>query len=172
MNIKTLPFGEMEAFNVLVEIPARTQTKYEYDEEQDIIKLDRVLYGSQRYPMNYGFIPQTRAADGDHTDVLLFTTEPLMPGSVAVCRAIGFMEMIDGGEVDNKILAVPVKDPRFSDILSLDDLPQHTLKEIQNFFETYKALEKKSVEVKGFQGKEKALQEIEETKKAYSEESH
>lgn len=167
-----MPFGELEAFNVVIEISQGSHDKYEYDEKLDVVKLDRVLYGSYHYPTNYGFVPETRAEDGDHTDVLLFSTNPLMPGTVAEARAIGFMEMIDGGEIDNKILAVPTKDPRFSDILSSEDLPAHMLKEIQNFFETYKLLEKKSVEVKGFQGKDRAHQELENTRKAYSAESH
>lgn len=172
MNIKDLPFGEIEAFNVVIEIPQGSQDKYEYDEELDVVKLDRVLYGSQRFPANYGFIPQTRAEDGDHTDVVLLSTNPLVPGTIAVGRAIGFMEMIDGGEKDNKIIAVPVKDPRFNDILTLEDLPQHKLAEIRNFFETYKLLQNKPVEVKGFEDKARAVQELENTKKAYSEESH
>jgi inorganic pyrophosphatase len=167
MNIKDLPFGEMEAFNVVVEIPQGSQDKYEYDEKLDVIKLDRVLYSAQRYPTNYGFVPQTRALDGDHADVLLFSTNPLVAGCVAEARAIGFMEMIDGGEIDNKILAVPITDPRFKDILSLDDLPQHVLLEIKNFFENIKVLQNKVVEVKGFGDKARAIQELESTKKAY-----
>jgi inorganic pyrophosphatase len=170
MNIKDLPFGEMEAFNVVVEISAYSQDKYEYDEKLDVIKLDRVLYGSQRFPANYGFIPQTRAEDGDHTDVLLFSTNPIMPSAIVSARAIGFMEMLDAGEVDNKIIAVPIKDPRFEDIQSLEDLPQHKLKEIENFFMTYKVLQGKKVEVKGFQGKERALQELVSTQEAFKKE--
>jgi inorganic pyrophosphatase len=172
MNIKDLPFGENEAFNVVVEIPQGSQDKYEYDEELDVVKLDRVLYGSQRFPANYGFIPQTRAEDGDHTDVVLLSTNPLIPGTIAEGRAIGFMEMIDAGDKDNKIIAVPVKDPRFKDILSLEDLPEHRLAEIRNFFETYKILQNKVVEVKGFMGKDRAVEELEKTKQAYSQESH
>jgi inorganic pyrophosphatase len=171
MSIHNLPFGEPEAFNVVVEIPQGSQDKYEYDEELELIKLDRVLYGAQAYPMNYGFIPETRAEDGDHTDVLLFTTNPLVTGCIAVARPIGFMEMIDGGEVDNKILAVPVKDPRFDDIKSLEDLPKHRLDEIKNFFETYKELQNKKVEVKGFADKARALQELENTRKAFAGEN-
>lgn len=170
MNIKDLPFGENEKFNVVVEIPQGSQDKYEYDEELDVIKLDRVLFGSQRFPANYGFIPQTRAEDGDHTDVVLITTNPINSGFVVAARALGFMEMIDGGEVDNKIIAVPTEDPRFKDIQTLEDLPEHKLKEIQNFFETYKLLQNKKVEVKGFQGKDRAIEELEKTKEAFSKE--
>ncbi|GAC1412499.1 MAG: inorganic diphosphatase [Candidatus Doudnabacteria bacterium] len=167
MNIKDLPFGEIEAFHVVVEIPQGSQDKYEYDEKFDVIKLDRVLYGAQRFPANYGFVPQTRALDGDHADVVLFSTNPIIPGAVVTSRAIGFMEMVDGGEVDNKILAVPIDDPRFNDVQSLDDIPQHRLEEVKNFFETYKVLQKKNVEVKGFGDKARAIEELELTKKAY-----
>ena len=170
MNIKDLPFGEPEKFNVVIEIPQGSQDKYEYDEELDVIKLDRVLYGAQRFPANYGFIPQTRAEDGDHTDVLLLTTNPIMAGAIVVARPIGFMEMLDAGEVDNKIIAVPVADPRFSGYQSLEDVGEHQLKEIQNFFETYKVLQGKKVEVKGFQDKAAALAAIESTREAYSKE--
>ena len=172
MDIKNLKFGEMEAFTVLIEIPAGSQTKYEYDEVADALSLDRVLYGAQRYPLNYGFIPETLAADGDHSDALVFATEPLMPLTILKARAIGMMEMVDSGEVDNKIIAVPVKDPRFADIQTLEDLPQHLLKEVQNFFETYKALENKKTEVSGFTDKAHALAELEATRKVYSEENH
>ncbi|HEX5429805.1 MAG TPA: inorganic diphosphatase [Patescibacteria group bacterium] len=167
MNIKELPFGTAEEFNVVIEIPQGSQDKYEYDEELDVIKLDRVLYGAQRYPANYGFVPETRAADGDHTDVLLFSTNPIPSATIVVARPIGIMEMVDSGEVDNKILAVPVKDPRFNNVSDFKDLSEHTPKEIQNFFETYKALQGKKVEIKGFAGKESAIKELEETYKSY-----
>ena len=166
MSLKDVPFGELDAFNVVVEIPKGSQDKYEYDEKLDAIKLDRVLYGAQTFPFNYGFIPQTRADDGDHADAVVFSTNPLVVGAVVSCRAIGFMEMIDSGEGDNKIISVPVKDPRFTDIESLDDLPEHALKEIRNFFETYKVLQNKKVEVKGFAGKDRAIKELEDTRKA------
>lgn len=170
MNIKDLPFGEVEKFNVVVEIPKGSQDKYEYDEELDVIKLDRVLYGSQRFPFNYGFVPQTRAEDGDHTDALILSTNPVVPGCVVTCRPIGFMGMVDSGEVDNKILAVPVSDPRYADIMTLEDLPKHLLKEIKNFFETYKILQNKTVEIKGFEGKDRAVKELEATREAFSKE--
>lgn len=170
MAIKDLPFGSADAFNVVVEISKGSQDKYEYDEKLDVVKLDRVLYGAQRYPVNYGFVPETRALDGDHADVLLLSTNPIPPAVVVESRAIGFMGMIDAGETDNKIIAVPITDPRFSDIFSLDDLPQHELKEIRNFFETYKVLQNKTVEISGFEGVDRAKQELESTHKAYSKE--
>jgi len=170
MSLKDVPFGEMEAFNVVIEISRGSQDKYEYDEHTDVIKLDRVLFGSQRYPANYGFIPETRAEDGDHSDALVFSTNPFIVGSVVPVRAIGIMHMIDKGEVDNKILTVPVDDPRFAHVQSIQDIDEHTLKEIKNFFETYKELEGKKVEIKGFADKAEAIAELESTKAAFSKE--
>ena len=167
MSIHTLPFGTPEKFHVLVEIPKGSQDKYEYDEELHVMKLDRVLYSAQAFPTNYGFIPETRALDGDHADAMLFSTNPIFPGTVVEARAIGFMEMIDSGEVDNKILAVPTKDPRFADFNTLEDLPAHVLKEIQNFYENIKVLQGKTVEVKGFFGPERAIEELKETNERY-----
>lgn len=168
MGLKDVPFGSLEKFNVIIEISQGSQDKYEYDEELDVIKLDRVLYTAQRYPANYGFIPETRADDGDHTDVLLFSTNPIPPGVVVEARAIGFMNMEDSGEIDNKILAVPTEDPRFAHVQSLAELPEHSPKEIKNFFETYKLLQNKEVKVGEFESKEKALEYIQKTKEAYN----
>ncbi|HYF04646.1 MAG TPA: inorganic diphosphatase [Patescibacteria group bacterium] len=167
MNVKNLPFGTLDEFNVFVEIPKHSHNKYEYDEALDIIKLDRVLFGSQVYPGNYGFIPQTRALDGDHADALVLSTNPVPSGVVISCRALGIMHMVDHGEVDNKIIAVAIKDPRFEDIHTLQDLPKHTLDEIKNFFETYKILEKKDVEISVFEGVAEAKTELEKTHQAY-----
>ncbi len=167
MNLKNIPFGEVEAFNAVIEIPKGSQEKYEYDPEIEAIRLDRVLYGSQRFPLNYGFIPQTLAEDGDPADVFLFSTNPLLPGIVAEARPIGFIEMVDSGENDNKIVAVPTKDPRFAGIQSLEDLPEHIMKEVQNFLETYKVLQGKTVEIKGFAGKDRAIEEIKKTHESY-----
>ncbi len=170
MSLKHIPFGSPEKFNVIIEISQGSQDKYEYDEELDVIKLDRVLYSSQRFPANYGFIPETRAEDGDHADVLLFSTNPIIPGAVVEARAIGFMNMIDSGEADNKILAVPTSDPRFSDVKSLEDLPEHSAKEIKNFFETYKLLQNKTVTIDGFAGVDEAIKFIRSTRETYKSE--
>lgn len=170
MSLKDVPFGKPEKFNVIIEISQGSQDKYEHDEELDIIKLDRVLYSSQRFPANYGFIPETRADDGDHTDVLLFSTNPIHPGAVVEARAIGFMHMNDSGETDNKILAVPTSDPRYSHVDSLADLSEHSPKEIKNFFETYKILQDKSVTVGEFEGAKQAQEYISKTRKVYEEE--
>lgn len=168
MGLKNVPFGKPEKFNVIIEISQGSQDKYEYDEKLDVLKLDRVLYSAQRFPANYGFIPETRADDGDHTDVLLFSTNPIIPGAVVEARAIGFMNMEDGGEIDNKILAVPTEDPRFEHVKSIAELPEHSPKEIKNFFETYKLLQNKEVKVGEFEGADKAQAFIEKTREAYS----
>ncbi|QQS23274.1 inorganic diphosphatase [bacterium] len=170
MGLKDVPFGSVEKFNVIIEISQGSHDKYEYDEELDVIKLDRVLFSAQRYPYNYGFIPQTRADDGDNTDVLLFSTNPIPPGVVVEARAIGFMNMEDNGEIDNKVLAVPTEDPRYKSVKSLADLSEHSPKEIKNFFETYKILENKSVSVGEFEGADKALEYIAKTRDVYSKE--
>lgn len=170
MGLQDVPFGTLDKFNVIIEISQGSHDKYEYDEKLDIIKLDRVLFSAMRYPYNYGFIPATRADDGDHTDVLLFSTNPIPPGVVVEARAIGFMNMIDSGEVDNKILAVPTEDPRYTSVKSLADLSEHSPKEIKNFFETYKLLENKSVTVGEFEDADKAREYIEETRKVYETE--
>ncbi|MEZ4180276.1 MAG: inorganic diphosphatase [Candidatus Doudnabacteria bacterium] len=156
MALKDVPSGSLEKFNVIIEIPQGSQDKYEYDEKLDVIKLDRVLFTSQRFPANYGFVPQTLADDGDPADVLLFSTNPLFPGAVVEARAIGFMNMSDSGETDNKIIAVPTEDIRFADVKSLNDIPEHSSKEIKNFFETYKLLQNKEVVVGDFEDKEAA----------------
>ena len=170
MSLKDVPFGSVDKFNVIIEISQGSHDKYEYDEELDVIKLDRVLFSAQRYPYNYGFIPETRADDGDHTDIVLFSTNPIFPGAVVEARAIGFMNMEDSGEIDNKILAVPTEDPRFTHVKSLADLPEHSPKEIKNFFETYKILENKSVKVGEFEDASKAREYIEQTRKVYEQE--
>ncbi len=170
MGLQDVPFGSPDKFNVIVEIPQGSHNKYEYDEKLDVMKLDRVLFSAVRYPYNYGFIPETRADDGDHTDVLLFSTNPIPPGVVVEARAIGFMNMVDAGEIDNKILAVPTEDPRFTHVKSLADLPEHSPKEVRNFFETYKLLEKKAVEVGQFEDAAKAHAYIEQTRKDWEAE--
>lgn len=171
MSLKQVPFGSIDKFNVIIEISQGSQDKYEYDEELDVIKLDRVLYSSQRFPANYGFIPETRADDGDHTDVVLFSTNPIMPGAVVEARAIGFMNMNDSGDIDNKIIAVPTSDPRFSHVKSFAEVAEHSPKEIKNFFETYKMLQNKSVTVGDFESADKAQEYLEATRKAYETEA-
>jgi inorganic pyrophosphatase len=136
--------------NVLVEIIAGSKNKYEFDKDLNAFALDRVMFSSVQYPYDYGFVPNTLADDGDPLDGMVMMDEPTFPGCVIAARPIGMMEMIDGGDRDEKILCVPDKDPRYAQIKSIKDLPQHRLDEIAEFFGTYKNLEKKPVEVLGW----------------------
>ncbi|EFA69638.1 inorganic pyrophosphatase [Cylindrospermopsis raciborskii S07] len=141
--------------NVLIEIAGGSQNKYEFDKELNAFALDRVLYSSVKYPYDYGFIPNTLAEDGDPLDGMVIMDEPTFPGCVIPSRPIGFLEMIDGGERDEKILCVPVKDPRYAHVNSLKDIPPHRLEEIAEFFRSYKNLEKKVTQILGWHDADK-----------------
>ena len=135
-----------------------------------MIKLDRAMKTAQDYPFDYGFVPQTYWDDGDALDVVVLTTYPLSPGILVEARPVGIMKMIDGGESDDKIISVPKDDPRWDDVKDLKDINAHTLKEIKHFFETYKFIENKKVEIKGFGGKEKAEKAIKKGLELYNKE--
>lgn len=137
--------------NVLIEIPGGSKNKYEYDKELEAFALDRVLYSSVKYPYDYGFVPNTLADDGDPLDGMVIIDEPTFPGCIIAARPIGMLEMIDGGDRDEKILCVPDKDPRYTHVKSLNDVAPHRLEEIAEFFRSYKNLEKKVTEILGWQ---------------------
>lgn len=158
-----------ESFNVIVECQKGSRVKYEVDKESGLIMFDRVLYSPLHYPHNYGFVPRTLWEDGDPLDVLVITHEPLVPGCLVECRAIGVLDMIDDGDGDAKILAVPKKDPRFEQTKTIDDLEPHLLKEMTHFFKVYKDLQNKTVEVKAWEGKEKALKAIKKSFELYDQ---
>ena len=145
--------GTKEIMNVIVEVPRGSMNKYEIDKETGMIALDRVLHTAQTYPFDYGFVPQTLWDDGDALDVILLTTQPLTPGILVHARPIGVLPMVDGGDKDEKVLAVPANDPRFNDIQDLSDVNKHTLKEISHFFLTYKQLQNKEVTLGEFEDK-------------------
>lgn len=149
-----------EQFNTVIEITKGSRNKFEVDKKTGLIMLDRVLYSPFHYPFDYGFIPMTLWDDGDPVDVMLLVHEPTIPGCVVEARPIGAMYMVDSGENDEKILAVPVKDPRFNHFKDISDMGEHLKKEIQHFFEHYKDLQGKKVEVKKWVGKEDALKII------------
>jgi inorganic pyrophosphatase len=152
-----------EIVNIIVEIPAFSSVKYEYDEELETIRVDRVLYTSMVYPFNYGFIPGTMEEDGDPVDVLVISDYPFMPGSVVEVRPIALLEMEDEEGVDSKVVAVPKDkiEPRYSDIRDLKDLPEIVRRKIEHFFEHYKELEPgKWVKIKGWKGVEEARKKI------------
>jgi inorganic pyrophosphatase len=160
---KIKPGNPQEAINVVIEIPQGSNIKYELDKESGAIFLDRILYGSQFYPANYGFVPNTLADDGDPIDVLVLSSESVVPGCVIKSRVIGVLIMEDESGKDEKIIAVPTLklDPEMAKINELEDLPEIKLNQIKHFFETYKDLEpSKWVKVTGFEGKEKAVELI------------
>jgi len=165
-----IPAGSAEEMNVIIEIPKGSKNKYELNKEFGIIELDRVMHTAQDYPFDYGFVPQTKYDDGDPLDVVVLTTYPLAPGVFLKARPVAIMEMIDGGEQDDKIIAVPVEDPRFNEVQSLGDINTHTLKEIKHFFETYKQVQNKKVEVPGFKDVDEAKAAFERSTEMYKNE--
>ena len=159
-----------DEFNVIVECPKGSRVKYEVDKETGLIEFDRVLYSPMHYPTNYGFVPQTLWEDGDPLDVLVMAFEELVPGCLVKCRALGVLDMVDSGEGDAKVLAVPVKDPRFESVKTIDDVEPHLLEEISHFFKVYKDLQKKEVEVGEWRSREEALKDIERSFELYDAE--
>jgi len=149
-----------ESIEVRVEIPRGSRNKYEFDKDRGVYFLDRVLYSSVHYPTDYGYILDTLADDGDALDALVVVNEPTFPGCHIVARAIGVLNMTDEKGGDDKILAVPLGDPRFGSITALEHLDPHWLLEIENFFRTYKELEDKLTQVVGWQGVGPALEVI------------
>lgn len=150
-----------EVIYAVIEIPKGSRNKYEYDKDMEAFALDRVLYSPFYYPAEYGIIPQTLYDDGDPMDIMVLMEQPTFPGCVIESRPIGMMKMIDGGENDDKILAVPVDDPKFAEIKDINDLPNHLLEEIAHFFKEYKTLEGKETEVLGWVNKKEAIEAIE-----------
>lgn len=152
-----------------IEIPRGSRNKYEYDEEQRIFKLDRVLYSSVHYPTDYGWVPDTLAEDGDHLDILVLMEEPTFPGCMIEARPLGGLDMHDEKGSDFKVLAAPIGDPRFDHVKNLDDLGEHWLKEIETFFATYKLLEPKDTEVLGWNDVDHAWRVIDECRARYQQ---
>ncbi|SHE11063.1 inorganic pyrophosphatase [Chlamydia abortus] len=136
--------------DAFIEIPTGSQNKYEYDEDKGAFILDRVLYSPMHYPAEYGYLKNTLALDGDPLDILVLTSFPTFPGCIIEARVIGVLIMTDDKGPDEKLLGVPVNDPRFDGVNSLEDIPQHKLKEIAHFFEVYKDLENKKTVIEGW----------------------
>lgn len=137
--------------NALIEIPQGSRSKYEVDKATGLLKLDRVIYSSFQYPINYGFIPQTLGLDNDPLDILVICSQSIHSLCLVEANVIGNMQMIDSGQEDDKIIAVAAKDPSVNHITRMEELPQHFLLELKNFFEQYKVLENKKVEIDTFQ---------------------
>lgn len=170
-NYLHLPLGERapEEINVVVEIPERSRNKYEYDKALDIFKLDRALHSPIHYPGDYGFAPQSLALDGDPLDVLILTIEPTFPGCLVAARPIGLLKMLDEGKEDDKVLAVPVGEPSFEGIHNYTQIFPHTIRKIQHFFETYKALEGKHTSTHGWEDAAAARRIIVDAHRRFSE---
>ena len=155
--------------NGLIEIPQGSRAKYEVDKATGLLRLDRVIYSSFQYPINYGFIPQTLGHDGDPLDILVLCSQPIQSLCLVEANVIGNMQMIDQGQQDDKIIAVAAKDPSVNHINKVEGLPQHFLLELRNFFEQYKVLENKKVVIDNFQDKATACRVIEEAIGLYKE---
>ena len=144
------------SFSAVIEIPKGSKCKYELDKFTGLLRLDRVLYTSTHYPANYGFIPRTYADDGDPLDVLVLGSEPIYPMTLVSVYPIGVMRMIDGGSLDDKIIAIAKNDPNYNKIRSIDELPAHIFDEMMHFFRVYKQLENKQTDIKELYDREEA----------------
>ncbi len=153
----------------IIEIPKGSKAKYELDKDSGMLKLDRVLFSAVHYPAAYGFIPKTYCDDKDPLDILVLCSVEIVPMCLVEAKVIGVMQMVDGDEEDDKIIAVAANDISVNHYNELEDLPPHTLREMQRFFEDYKALEHKSVTVQRFMGREDAYRIIEESIRLYDE---
>jgi inorganic pyrophosphatase len=169
MGWSTLSIGARapEIVNAVVEIPKGSSNKYEYDETLGVIRLDRVLFSPVYYPADYGFIPETRSPDGDHLDILVLISQPTFPGCVLEAAPVGILDMRDEAGRDWKIIGVAVGDTRMASTRTIDSVNQHTRREIEHFFETYKNLEGKAVTVTGWRGHEDAYRVITEARARY-----
>lgn len=157
--------------NCIIEIPKGSPNKYEIDKKTGLISLDRANYNSAPYPFDYGFVPQTLWDDGDALDIIIPSTFPLATGILVRVRPVALMEMIDDGESDYKVIAVPVDDKRWDDVQDLADLNKHHVREWKHFFETYKELKGTNivVEIKGIKGRNEALEAVNKSINLYDE---
>jgi inorganic pyrophosphatase len=158
-----------ERIHAYIEIPRGERNKYEIDKETGVLRFDRLLYSAVHYPGDYGFIPRTLAQDGDALDVLVLITAPTFPGCLMEVRPLGMFQMRDEKGVDEKILSVPVSDPFMDGYHDLDQIPPHTLREIDHFFAVYKELEGKETHTGGWQDRNSALGAIQAAMRRYEE---
>ena len=166
INIQT---SKNNVFNSIVEIPENSKVKYELDKTTGLIKLDRMLYSSMHYPLNYGFFPQTLCEDNDPLDVLIFSQYSIYPGTLVEIYPIGIIELLDNNEKDDKIIAISSNDPIYNSITDISQVSQHKIKEIKLFFEDYKKLENKTTEILGVYSQSKSIEVINHSIKLYKE---
>lgn len=154
----TIDIGPLESFFGVIEIPKYSKYKFELHKPSGLIMADRVLHSSIHYPANYGFIPRTYCDDNDPLDILVFGQEPVYPGILMRCRAIGVMTMVDNEEQDDKIIAIHVDDPEYNHFTDISEFPSHRIRELEAFFLDYKKLEKvdRTVTIENFSGRETA----------------
>lgn len=158
---------KVPSVNVMVEIPKGSRNKYEYDSKRKVIKFDRMLFSAMHYPSDYGFITDTLAEDSDPLDALVLVWEPTFPGCMIEARPVGLFRMRDEKGPDAKILCIPLGDPMWNHIKTLDDVPPHLLKEIEHFFKVYKDLEEKKTGIEGWEGLDSALHDIKEAQERF-----
>lgn len=161
--------GDKNSVNTIIEIGKGSKNKYEIDKRTGLIALDRAAHTAQDFPFDYGFVPKTLWHDDDPLDVIVLATFPLMPGILVRVRPVAIMHMIDDGQEDDKLIAVPVDDPRWQETADLPDLNKHTVKEMEHFYSTYKKLQNKEVSVTGFEGRAAAEAAFEEGIRLYKE---
>ena len=152
-----------EDFMCYIEIQKGSKSKYELDKETGVLRLDRVLYTSTVYPASYGFIPRTLADDGDPLDVLVLCSEPILPATLVQCYPIGVINMLDDGKQDEKIIAIPFREPTYNIYQDISQLPRHIFDEMMHFFEVYKVLEHKKTTVREIMGRERAVRIIQKS---------
>lgn len=157
--------------DAIIEIPMNTINKYEIDKDTGRIRLSRVLYSRMTYPAEYGYIENTLALDGDPLDILVLASEKTFPGCIVETRVLGYLDMVDMGFQDEKVIAVVNEDPRFEGMLTLDDVHPHMLKEIKHFFQTYKHLQETETIVKEYHGQDETMELIKSCFQRYQQES-
>ena len=171
MNIKQIPPRSSDGnVNVLVEIPMGSRNKYEYDKELGVIALDRPLYSAVHYPTDYGFVPCTHGADGELLDTMVMVEQSTFPGCLVEVRLIGVLTITHtSGLPEQKLLGVPVSEPRYEEFKDMSDVPQHQLKEIEHFFDVFKDLQGSDIGVLGWEGARKAQEVLDEAIRQYEE---
>lgn len=160
---------EQVVLSVVIEIPKGSRNKYEYDAAKRRVRYDRLLFSPVHYPTDYGFVEETLAEDGDPLDALVLVWEPTFPGCAIDAVPVGLFRMRDEKGPDEKLLCVPVDDPLWREVETLDDVPRHLLREIEHFFSIYKDLEEKEVEVDGWEGRDSALRVLMEAQRRFRE---